>query len=371
MIMKKKRMLLLMIVFIIIFLIILFFSKSNKEYLKGEIVVWTEEPYYNYFINIANEFKESNKKVNIKVVNIDKDEYINKLLTTDAKNLPNIVQLNFIEIDKLRNKIDFFEENKNIIETYNKNFSISRIQEVEDDDEYYGIPFQSMPIALYIREDILNKYGYKIEDINIWSQLIKIGNDIKDKSSDEINLFSSNDKTNISLLILAQLVDNEEEVYDRDKLLKEINNIYREEYITEGDNYLFRIGSLDYYKEIEKENIEGRWVCKNPPSFNIGENRLYDLGGKNLIALNVGKNKEAVKDFIAFAATNKELLSKELIEYKFFPSSLYSLKGKHQEDKDNIEGISPFLTLINIVERAPGINNFEMFKKKAIEIYDN
>lgn len=371
MFMKKKRIFLLLLIFIITFFSLLFFSKSNKGYLKGEIVVWAEGPYYYYFLRTAEEFQKSNKKVSIKVVNIEKDEYINKLLTTDEKKLPNVVQLNFIEIDKLKDKIDFFEENKSIIENYNKNFSISRVEEVKANDKYYGIPFQSVPIILYIREDILNKYGYKVEDINLWSQLIDIGNDIKNKSGGEINLFSSKDKMNITLLMLAQLVDREDQVYDKDNLMSLVSNIYKEEYITNENNYLFRVTSLDFYKEIVKNNVDGEWICKNPPSFHIGENRLYDLGGKNLVALNVEKNREVIKDFITYAATNKELLSKELLEYEFFPSSLYSLKGKHEEIKNNIGGISPFLTLMNIVERAPGINNFEVFKKIAIEIYND
>ena len=364
---KRKRILLFLAVFIIVFFIVLFLSKSNSRYLKGDIVVWTEERYYSYFVNIAKEFKESNKKVNIKVLKIDKNEYVNKLLTTDKKDLPNVVQLNFVEIERLKNRIDLLEENKNIIETYKKNFSSSRIKEVEDDGKYYGVPFESKPIALYVREDILNKYGYEIEDINIWSQLINIGNDIKNKSSDEINLFSNKDKMNINILMLSQLVDKE--TYNKDKIINEINNIYKEDYVTEDDNYLFRIASLDFYDEIVKGSIKGRWECKNPPSFSVGENRLYDLGGKNLVALNVEKNKEAIKEFIAYSATNKELLSRELLEYEFFPSSLYSLKVKYEENKENIEGTSPFLTLMNIVERAPSIRNFDVLKEMLLEIY--
>lgn len=367
MVIKRKRILLFLAVFIIVFFIVLFLSKSNSRYLKGDIVVWTEERYYSYFVNIAKEFKESNKKVNIKVLKIDKNEYVNKLLTTDKKDLPNVVQLNFVEIERLKNRIDLLEENKNIIETYKKNFSSSRIKEVEDDGKYYGVPFESKPIALYVREDILNKYGYEIEDINIWSQLINIGNDIKNKSSDEINLFSNKDKMNISILMLSQLVDKE--TYSKDKIINEINNIYKEDYVTEDDNYLFRIASLDFYYEIVKGSIKGRWECKNPPSFSVGENRLYDLGGKNLVALNVEKNKEAIKEFIAYSATNKELLSRELLEYEFFPSSLYSLKVKYEENKENIEGTSPFLTLMNIVERAPSIRNFDVLKEMLLEIY--
>lgn len=369
---KRKRVLFLLSIFIVIFLGLLSLSKNNKAYLKGEIVVWAEDKYYSYFLKIAKEFKNSNKKVNIKIVNIDENEYLSKLQTTDKKELPNIVELNFLEINKIKDDFNFFEENKDIIETYKKNFSNARLQEVEAHNNYYGIPFESNPMALYVRSDILEKYGYGAEDINTWSQLLNIGINIKNKTSGEINIFSSKDRDNIYCLMLAQLINNEDNSKSVDDILNEINNIYKQEYITEDNNYLFRIDSLDYYSYLISEDFEGKWICENPPSFRIGENRLYDLGGDNLVALNVNKNTELVKEFIAYAATNKELLSKELLEGNFFPSSLYALKGKYVErDDKNIEGTSPFLTLMNIVERAPGMNNYSGFQEKIVEIDNN
>ena len=105
--------------------------------------------------------------------------------------------------------INFLEENKNIILTYNKTFKESRLQEVKVDDNYNAIPFESNPIALFVRNDILDQYGYKVSDINTWNDLIKIGTEIKSKTSGEFNLFSNEDKDNINLLITAQLVDSE------------------------------------------------------------------------------------------------------------------------------------------------------------------
>lgn len=369
---KGKRVLFLSITFMVIFLGLVFLSKNDKKYLKGDIVVWTEDKYYSYFLNVAKDFKDNNKKVNIKIVNIDESEYLNKLQTTNKKELPNIVELNFLEINKIKDDINFFEENGNIIETYKKNFSNTRVQEVEAHNNYYGIPFESNPIALYIRNDILEKYGYEAEDINTWNQLLNIGIDIKNKTAGGINIFSSDDRNNIYCLMLAQLMNNEGNSKKSETILNEINNIYKQEYITEDNNYLFKIDSLDFYSYLISEDFEGKWICQNPPSFKIGENRLYDLGGDNLVALNVNKNKELVKEFISYAATNKEGLSKELLEGNFFPSSLYALKGKYVErDDKNIEGTSPFLTLMNIVERAPGINNYKEFQEMIVKINNN
>lgn len=371
---KSKRMLSLLAIFIIILFINLMLSKSNREVLKGDVVVWTDDRYYSYFIDIANEFEKSNKKVHINVVNICEEDYIDKIINSDYMDLPNIAHLNFVEINKLKDKIDFTEENAEIIETYKKNFNESRLEEVKINEDYYAVPFTSNPIALYLRDDILKEYGYEYEDINTWKQLINIGKEIKIKTDGEINIFSSEDNKNIALLILSQLVDDESKEYSKDDIINEFTNIYNEAYITYDNNYLCRFASINFYKEIVSENSQGNWECKNPPSLNIGENKLFDIGGENLVVLKSGKNEETIKEFIAYVATNKELLSKELLKYNFFPSSLYSLKIKYNEESSDVETEeknSPLLILRNIVERAPGIKNYDKFKDIVFKLYEN
>ncbi|VYU19193.1 extracellular solute-binding protein [Clostridium tertium] len=362
---RKKVSILLFVVFFIIIFFSTFFSKSNKSSLKGDIVVWTNEYYYDYFSNIANEFEESNKKVKIKVVEVSEDEYVSKIINSNETDLPNIVHLNFLEINLVKDKINLINENMNTIETYKNNFNVNRLKEVETENGYYGIPFTSNPISMYLREDILNSFGYKTEDINTWNQLIEMGKDINIKSNGEYNLFSSEDRLNIDLLLLTQFIE-ENEKYNKDELLKKISELYNEGNTT-SEKYICRISGIDFYKELIDGETEGVWECKNHPSLNIGENRLFDLGGENLVALNAGKNSEVIKSFMAFASTNTELLSKEIIKMDFLPSSLYSLNVKIN-DGSNIKGSSPLLVLMNTIERAPAINNIDEFKKIVLEI---
>lgn len=367
---RKKLIFLIPLIFFTIFFINLILSNANKGELRGEIVVWSSEVYYDYFIDIANEFEESNRKVDVKVISVKEEEYLDKIRNTNEKDLPNVVQLNFLEIDKIKDKIDFLQENQNIIETYKKNFKDSRLQEVEINDEYYGIPFTSNPIILYVREDVLSKYGYEVHELNTWNDLIRIGNEIKIKTSGEVNLFSHKDQNNIELVLISQLVDNN--INSKESILKEINKIYNEIFVTEDNNYLYRIASLDFLNNIINDKSIGMWECKTIPSYKVGENKFFDIGGKSLVALNVNKNREAIKEFISFSATNKDLLSKELLDIKFFPSSLYALNVKEKElGKENIKGNNPFLILVNVAERAPSIKNYDKFKEVLIDFYYN
>lgn len=367
---RKKMIIYLIIIVCVIFGVNSFVSRSNKHILKGNIIIWTEDKYYSYFTSIGNEFKENNKKVNIEIVNIKQEDYLDKISSADINELPNIVHLNFKELNSIREKINFINENEEIIQTYNKNFNNNRLQEVKIENKYYGVPFTSNPIALYLRSDVLNNFGYKVEDINTWEQLISIGKDIHTKSNGDINIFSSDDKKNIMFLLVAQLVDNEEKNYGDKGITDTINSIYNEEFITDSSS-LCRITSIDFYKELVNGATSGVWECKNPPSFNIGENKFYDIGGENLVVLNTENDKEAIKSFISYAATNKELLSKEMLDYNFVPSSLYSLRTKYIDKQSTIvQGNSPFLILNNIVEKAPGIKNYNKFNRIIDNIYN-
>lgn len=364
---RKKIIVYLLIIVFIMGGISVFISKSNTSLIKGDIVIWTNDKYFSYFNSISREFKKNNKRVNIEVVSIKEEDYLDKILNTEKKLLPNIVHLNFMEIDNIKDKINFTAENKEIIETYSKNFNKSRLQEVKIDDNYYAVPFTSNPIGLFLRSDILSEFGYSVEDVSTWKQLLKIGSDIYNKSNGEISIFSSKDRDNINLLLAAQLVDLQNKNYSNREIIDNINSIYNSNF-TNDNNYICRLDSLNFYKELNDSNIDGVWECRNPPTFNIGENRFYDIGGENLVALKID-NEEAIKSFISYAATNKELLSKELLNSNFVPSSLYSLKIKQLNENIDNSGNNPFLVLSNIVERAPEITNYELFKDIVYDIY--
>lgn len=367
---KRKMFIYLLMIIFIVLIINTLVIRPNNHIVKGNIRIWVEDKYYSYFTSIAKEFEENNKKVDIEVVSVNQEDYLYKIVNTNSNELPSIVHLDFKELNSIRDKISFTNENSEIIDTYNKNFNSSRLEEVKIKDKYYAIPFTSNPIAIYLRSDILDNFGYKVDDINSWSNLIDIGKDIYIKSNGEINIFSSQDELNIRLLLAAQLVNYEEKNYKNNEIINIINLIYNESFITDN-NALCRIGSINFYKELANENIEGIWECKNPPNFNIGENRFYDVGGENLVALNTDNNEEAIKSFISYAATNKELLSKEMLNYNFVPSSLYSLRMKYiSEESSKVDGNSPFLILSNIVEKAPEIKNFDKFNEIIYDLYN-
>lgn len=366
---KNKKYLLALAFIIPLLLIIYIFQINSHESVKGNITVWADENTYDYLSKIAKEFEESNKRANIKVVNISKEEYLDKIKDTEEEKLPNIVHLDFIGINDFKDKIKIVNETNEIIETYNKNFNNNRLKQVECDGQYMGVPLTSKPMALFIREDILNKYGYKVEDINTWNDMFKIGVEIFNKTNGEIRLFSKKDIDNLKLLISAEIMqesNNEKEL--KANIEKNIKSIFSSELISYyGDsNYVARISSLEIIKELNEELIPGKWICKLPPSINLGANKFYDLGGENLVILNCNNdNIKLIRSFISYAATDIELLQTQLIEGNMFPSSLYTYKDKSLESKvknTNIQGSSPFVIFCNISERAPILKDYKLIQ---------
>ncbi|GAB6169191.1 hypothetical protein JCM1393_16510 [Clostridium carnis] len=371
---KKKRILGVVIFLACVSLITLLAPYKRQEIVKGDITVWTSNETYGYFQKIADEFKKSNKRVNIDIINIDKKNYIKEIVNSEYNKLPNIALFDFIEIEKLKDKIVMADGNKEIIETYSNNFHKNRLQQVIVDEDYYGIPFTSRPIALYIREDIIKEYGYDIEDINTWKDILNIGTEIYNKTNGEIRIFSYKDMKDISLLLTAQMISDKSK-NNKDIIIKELNDLYNSELVSKyGDsNYLASISSHEMLKVISESDQNVKWICKTPPSINPGENKFYDIGGKSLVVLKRdNSNNEAIKKFIAYSANNKEILGEELRKNNFIPSSVYAYSNKvTKKDIENIENSSPLLILCNIVERAPKIENYDLYKNIIQEIYSS
>lgn len=355
----------------IVFIILILYSLQpiSNEAIKGNIVVWANDYTYDYLFKVAKEFEENNKRTKIKVINISNDEYLNSIKNVEKEKLPNIANFNFIDIQNLHEKVEIISETNEIIETYRNNFNKNRVKQIEYNEKYMGVPLTSRPIAFFIRKDILNEYGYKVEDINTWENLFKIGIDIFNKTNGDIRIFSSKDIDNIKLLMSAEAIQ-ESKSDIKAKLIVESNikNIFNTELISYyGDNnYMARIGSIEIINELNNELLGGKWICKLPPSINIGANKFYDLGGENLVVLNSDEsNIRLIKNFMIYAATNVDLLQKQLVESRMFPSSLYTYKDKSIENavkNTNENKSSPFIIFSNISERAPVLKNYKLLK---------
>lgn len=363
---KNKTIVLISCIILVISISYIISGIGGKEELKGNINILVKEDTYEYINQEAKKFEIANKKVKINI-------FLNK----DISDIDDFIKVNNIDIVQC-NSMEYLSIDNNrvnsslsteIINTYKKNFSQSRLVESTNNGKYFAVPFTSNPLALYIREDILKQYGYSVGDISTWDDLLTVGIDIFNKTKGEMRIFNKKDWLNICTLLSIQYIEEYGDGVEANKLTdnklsflldKQLIGFYGE------DNYLCRISSIDFIEE-EKEN---QWKCVNSPSIKPGGNRFYDVGGDGLIIIiNEEDNINLVSTFIGYITSNIEALTDEMLEGRFFPSSVLAYKNKIVESKvSNIEGESPFVILTNISEKALPINSFDEYLNKLKEI---
>ena len=370
--MKKVRYFIIIIIFIVlsIFLLNNIRSSNKEENIKGNIVIWANEDTYDYLCEYSNLFMESYDKTKIEISLIYSSNYKDKILSSINDNsTPDIIQLSTNESRRLIKENDlrkYISEEKGIVDNYSSNFSVARIKEANDKEGLVGVPLTSRPLALYLREDMLAQYGYTYEDINTWDDLKRVGKDILEKTSGEVRILNGvgQDYEDIISLLVMQAMEGSNDKGKIEELVKtklsEISNIMN----TKVDGkFLARISSINSMRELTALDVPCEWTVNNAPAKLNGSNKFYVAEGYNLLVLNESEeNSDLIKRFLEFLATNTEESIKYVKEGKFFSSYLSTYKNKSIEESiKNFSGKSPLVVMSNIYEKAPEINDYELY----------
>ena len=369
--MKKVRYFFIMLFIVLsIFLLNNIRSSNKEENIKGNIVIWANEDTYDYLCEYANLFMESYDKTKIEISLIYSSNYKDKILSSINDNsTPDIIQLSTNESRRLIKENDlrkYISEEKGIVDNYSSNFSVARIKEANDKEGLVGVPLTSRPLALYLREDMLAQYGYTYEDINTWDDLKRVGKDILEKTSGEVRILNGvgQDYEDIISLLVMQAMEGSNDKGKIEELVKtklsEISNIMN----TKVDGkFLARISSINSMRELTALDVPCEWTVNNAPAKLNGSNKFYVAEGYNLLVLNESEENSAlIKRFLEFLATNTEESIKYVKEGKFFSSYLSTYKNKSIEESiKNFSGKSPLVVMSNIYEKAPEINDYEVY----------
>ena len=214
------------IIFFIAFLIVIIsinLNEPNKnDKVRGTIQIWASENTYNYLMECANNFMESNEKVSISVNKIDDYNSLKSSLENDKSNDVKIFEASEYELSKLGlDKFNYYNPDETILSVYSNNFSSYRLKQVKDNNKIIGVPLTSRPLGLYLREDLLEEYGYKSDDFNTWDDVIRIGNDIYNKSNKSVKILNATNQDYYDLLdlLIMQNLDKE-----KDKVKEDVNS---------------------------------------------------------------------------------------------------------------------------------------------------
>lgn len=367
---KFKTAVIFIITVIVSLFIINYFSKDRSNTVGGEITIWGDENSYSYINELARDYMKSNKKAKIKVEKVNSKDYFNKIVNLDKKNMPNIAHFNSLEISKLVSKGINLGNEWNLINTYKMNFSNSRLQEININGKISGVPFTSRPLVLYLREDVLNKYGYSSEEINTWDDLIKISEDIYKKSKGKYKGLNGNGQDYKDLLTLL-IMQNMECIKDKDKIIKSVNKEIKKlkdkKILTANayEGYFGKISSIRGMKSIEDLKEKCIWTANNPPAEEIGSNRFFVAQGQNFVVLNSSSdNSNLIDSFLEYISNNSKIALKYAISGDVFPSYIFAYKSKSVEEQiNNFKGKSPLVVMSNIAKKAPKIEDYNLYKK--------
>lgn len=347
------------------------FQPSKEQQVKGNIELLVSENSYDYLVECANDFMKLNDKTVISIKKLeDYDQIINTSDNPKVKTA-NIAQIDRFNFQKLKlDEYEYYNKDDKLLDNYAKNFSEYRVNQVKHDDHTIGIPLTSRPLAFFIREDILKKYGYKRENLNTWDDIIKIGKDIYAKSSGKVRIINANRQDYEDLLDLLTM-----EIFNKDKSVEELqlevqamikklkeNNILS---CTGEEEFIGRISSINAMGEIMKIEEPCEWSVGNVPSIKAGSNKFFATEGDNLLVYNQNAdNEKLIEKFITYVITNNKQAVKYVKDGKFFSSYLYVYTSKEIEDNvKNFVGKSPLVVLSNVEEKAPKIDDYDKYIK--------
>ncbi|MBM7835347.1 ABC transporter substrate-binding protein [Clostridium sardiniense] len=367
---KIRTVLIFIITIVVSVVIINYFSDDKHNKITGEITIWANNHTYDYLDELAKDYMKNNKRATIKVENINSNEYFNKIVNLNKKDVPNIALFNSEELTSLmKEKKIKPEDQSNLINTYKMNFSSSRLQEVMIDGKLIAVPFTSRPLVIYLREDVLKEYGYSSSDINTWDDLIKVSEDIYKKSNGKYRALNGvgQDYNDLKTLLIMQNMQYES---NKDGIIKNVEKNLKyfneKNIITENNDeeYFAKVSSINGMKSIEKLQTKGIWTANNPPATNIGSNRFFVAQGENLVVLNSTEDKKLINSFLEYASNNTNIALKYALDGSLFPSYIYAYKSnKVEEHVKNFEGKSPLVVMSNISKKAPKINNYNLYKE--------
>lgn len=378
--MKNKTKLIIAIIAIAVMsIVIVSIVNFNKEdTLKGTINIWANENSYDYLKETSEKFLEINDKVIVNVVKVNDEDYKKNLESAiNSDDLPDIVQLNsqyLKEFEEKHKDSISIQQNTSIIDNYSNNFSKGRIGEITKDNKITGIPFTSRPLVLYIREDMLKTFGYTNENITTWDELIKMGQDVFGKSGGRVKILNAvgQDYEDLVSLLIMQAME-ETKVQDEIKAIidKNINDLISNNILNKDEKgeFLARISSINGMGQLKNIKVPCEWTANNAPAKASGSNRFYVSEGENLVVIKDDKKTNLIKNkFIEFISTNGKKDINSIKEGKFFLSFLSIYTNKEiEENINNFKGKSPLVIMANIAEKAPTIEDYDMYFKLCDE----
>ncbi|MFP3091162.1 extracellular solute-binding protein [Treponema sp. TIM-1] len=291
------------------------------------LTVWCWDPNFNiYAMNEAAKiYRRDNPNVTVNVVETPWDDVQQKLITAlsarQTDSLPDIVlmQDNAIQKNVLTYPDAFLPLNDKIDLSQ---FAQFKVDVGTIDGKSYGVPFDNGATGTFLRRDIVEQAGLKVEDFNdiTWERFIELGKIVKQKTG--VTLVSTDATGPDFIMVMLQsagtwLFDAQGKPYIKDNpVLRKAISLFIEGVqsgvillASDWNAYIATLNNGTVASTIQgcwiigsitpEASQAGQWALVNTPRFSDIESVNYSSqGGSGWMVLANSKNPDAAMDFL-------------------------------------------------------------------------
>jgi lactose/L-arabinose transport system substrate-binding protein len=358
------------------------------------LTVWCWDPNFNiYAMNEAAKiYRRDHPNVTINVVETPWDDVQQKLITAlsarQTDSLPDIVlmQDNAIQKNVLTYPDAFLPLNDKIDLS---KFAQFKVDVGTIDGKSYGVPFDNGATGTFLRRDIVEQAGLKVEDFNdiTWERFIELGKIVKQKTG--VSMVSTDATGPDFIMVMLQsagtwLFDAQGNVYIKDNpVLRRAIDLFIEGVqsgvillASDWNAYIATLNNGTVASTIQgcwiigsitaEASQSGQWALVNTPRFsNIESVNYSSQGGSGWMILASSKNPDAAIDFLdkTFAGSTElydTILPSSGAIGTWLPAADSAVYG---EPSDFFGGQKIYEDLVNYAGKVPkvkyGIFNYE------------
>lgn len=374
---------------------------SSGSASNDKLEMWTfvdmHAKFYQKMLDKWNE-KNPDKKLNINFTVLPYDDMHNKLQSAllSGQGAPDICD---IEVGKFPNflkgdpQLEILDD---VVAPYKDKIVKSRLDLYGKDGHVYGLPTHVGAVVAYYNDELLQKAGIDYKSIVTWDDFQKAGEKYYAATGKNFGTCDTNGSTTLSLMLGEQKSDytttdgkpaiNSPQMVKALTKLKEMQNAHAiatipgqqpdttdgEAAINAGD-YAVVIKALWFMGRFTTYMPEqaGKWAIAAPPVFQKGDPSTIGDGGTGTVVTKAAKNKQTVKEFLAYAKLSEDGTKAIWEDLGFDPTNMDIWTNKeitHNKDNQYVKFFktNPFdvlnemknsIQLIKSTEASPNIGN--------------
>jgi arabinosaccharide transport system substrate-binding protein len=335
----KKRIVLLGLVVLVACLLFTGCNKSSGKKGQGpyQLTFWTFQDLHRQFyedaVNVWNQ-NNPDRQIELKTEVYGYDDNHNKLLIAlqTGQGAPDMVD---IEISRFANYLQGSTpqlEALNDVVAPNLQYAVkARFDNYAKNGNYYGIDFHVGATVIYYNTEIMNAAGVNIDQIRTWQDFVNAGNTVKQKTGKYMIAYETTEHWSIYPMMNQRgsdvfgadgsvILDNNTNTEILQFMLDNVRSgiaakapggfMHAEEwyaYMNRGEVgailmpawYMGRF--TDYMPD-----LKGKIKIRPLPIFREGDKRSAAMGGTGTAVTSQAKDKQLVKEFLAFAKLDRE-----------------------------------------------------------------